>query len=487
MNFEFLKNLRGLGYLYENCSNAEKLAVAMPMQSVFTARKSAELLAKFIFLAAHNEQMESMSFVDILNDQAVRTFIDDRKVMNAFHFIRKTGNRAVHGDDQETAEDAIDVLEDLHYVAGETACMLGLIKDYPEFNSKIAAYPEAIYVDEKDIEEKARKMFLEYVEKYDAQKEREHYYQNNIDNLIEEFDSMGSGMLIVPGDVDLNEVIEFKHKPIHESSIKPIQAYFGFLGIRALKKIRGELYRELEDREINYSAELTIYGENGYTTSSLPEFIYGVMYDLPTAEGFKITSRYYGPSVAPWFEANSKERKSEFSQEVVEIGKQEDFTYSVFEFLYNHGEGWCGRYENGKWIDLKSRYTRDIVDKDFGEDWWCWNLDLDVEFDFEKYPEILEALQNCVRKRIPEDQVKYCEGSWEDGDTQILCSSISWCPRKLRVVQDFLDELNEILRPIIKECEGCCMGNWYICTAPFAIATWDWTEDGFKVLGTEVS
>ena len=103
MNFEFLKDLRGLNYVYENCSNAEKLAMTMPVQSVFTARKSAELLAKFIFLAAHNEQMETMNFVDILGDPAVRDFIDDRKVMNAFHYIRKSGNRAVQGDDQETA------------------------------------------------------------------------------------------------------------------------------------------------------------------------------------------------------------------------------------------------------------------------------------------------------------------------------------------------------------------------------------------------
>ena len=92
MNFEFLKDLRGLNYVYENCSNAEKLAMTMPVQSVFTARKSAELLAKFIFLAAHNEQMETMNFVDILGDPAVRDFIDDRKVMNAFSKNKNTTN-----------------------------------------------------------------------------------------------------------------------------------------------------------------------------------------------------------------------------------------------------------------------------------------------------------------------------------------------------------------------------------------------------------
>ena len=53
MNFDFLKVLRGLGYVYENCNNAQKLAMTMPVQSVFTARKSAELLAKFIYIAAN--------------------------------------------------------------------------------------------------------------------------------------------------------------------------------------------------------------------------------------------------------------------------------------------------------------------------------------------------------------------------------------------------------------------------------------------------
>ena len=484
MNFDFLKELRGLNYIYENCCNAEKLAITMPVQSVFTSRKSAELMAKFILLTAHNAQMESMSFVDILNDPTVRDFIHDRKVMNAFHNIRKSGNRAVHGDDEETVEEAIDVLSDLHYVTGETACMLGLIKSYPSFDSKIGSYPAANYVEEHDIEEKARKMFLEYVEKYDAQVEREKYYQSRVDDILNEFGSMASGILLVPGDVDLNEVLEFKSKPEHESTVKPIQAYYGFLGIRALKKLRGELYGELEDRDLEFFGELTILGENGYTTTDLVEFISGVMYDLPSSDGFKIVTRYYGPSVAPWFEVNSKERKQEFRDEIGEIGKTENFVYAVHEFLYNHGEGGTSKYENGKWIDLKKQYSSDILDKDFGKEWWCWNLDLVVEFDFEKYPEILEALHDCVRKRIPDDEVDYCEGAWEDGDVGILCSSISWQPRKLRAVQDFLDELNGILKPIMSECSGSGVDSkWYIKEAPFAVATWDWTEEGFKITG----
>ena len=97
MNFDFLKNSRELGYVYENCSNAEKLALTMPVQSIFTSRKSAELLAKLIYMAAHNRKMEELTFADILSDKTVRDFVRSRDIMDAFHFIRKIGNRAVHG------------------------------------------------------------------------------------------------------------------------------------------------------------------------------------------------------------------------------------------------------------------------------------------------------------------------------------------------------------------------------------------------------
>ena len=490
MNFDFLKGIQALKYIYENCSNAEKLAVTMPVQSVFTSRKSAEMLAKVIYLAAHNEHMESMTFVDILSDPVFRDFIHDRNIINEFHFIRKKGNQAVHGDEEETADDALDVLEALHFVVGKTSCILGLIKKYPSFDYNIDAYPEAKYIDEQEVERKAQEMFFEYVEKYNAQSERDNYYKEKTFNIEEEFKALCSPVRFIPGNADLNESIEFKNKPNDERTIKMIQSHFGALGVRALKELRGELDGVIEEREVDFSCELTIYGENGYTTSDLIEYVEGIMYDLPAADGFRIISNYYGPSIAPWFECNKVFRvkpsddKTEFQNIIEEVGLNEELTYMYHEFQYNHGEGWTEKYENGKWIDLEANYSSDILDIDFGQDWWCWNQDLYIEFDFEKHQDILEALHDVVRKRIPKDEIENCEGNWEDGENQILCPSISWTPRKLREVQDFLDELNTILKPIMNECEGSAEGNWYIKEYPFAVATWKWTDEGFKVVGT---
>lgn len=98
--------------------------------------------------------------------------------------------------------------------------------------------------------------------------------------------------------------------------------------------------------------------------------------------------------------------------------------------------------------------------------------------------DILAALRDAVRRYIPQDQVQDCECAWEDDNAGILCWSVFWEPAELRVVQDFLDELNEILKPIMNECDGICIGEWYIKEPPFAIATWDWTEGGFNITGT---
>lgn len=482
MNFEFLKDLRGFEGLYDNCSNAEKLARTMPVQSIFTSRKSAELLAKFIYMAACNQRMEEMTFADILSDWTFRDFIRDRAVMNAFHAIRKQGNQAVHDEDnEETAKDAIDVLHNLHYVAGESACMLGLIKKYPKFESKIDRYPNAVYVDEKQIEQKARQMFNEYVEQYNAQIERENYYNYRVEKITTDFTELCSPIKILPGMVDLAETIEFKEKPKQASTIKWIQEHFCFLGLQYIKYLQGA---QTDERGVTLKTELTIYGEDGYTTDDISDYMYGILYDLPNAiEGFGIKSVYYGPSVDPWF---NSEVKDEFHETVDSFGRTETFTYTVHEFLYSHGEGWCARYENGKWADLEKQYSPSILDKDFGEDWWCWNMDLSIDFDFEKHSDILESLRAAVRKHIPPEELSYCEDGWDDGEDGILVNSISWTPRKLRVVQDFLDEINTILKPIKSECDGYGLGNWYIKHPPFAIATWDWTNEGFKITGTEV-
>lgn len=128
-------------------------------------------------------------------------------------------------------------------------------------------------------------------------------------------------------------------------------------------------------------------------------------------------------------------------------------------------------------------YSDDLLDADFDEGWWSSDLGLYAEFDFEKHHDILMKLQDIVRSSIPEDEVKYCEEVWADGEFDLLCSGIQWYCSRMREVQDFLDKVNEVLLPIKDEVSAETKGPWE-AKDHFAAATWVWTDEGFKVIGT---
>lgn len=468
MNFEFMKGLGSLDKAFNSCANAEELALSKPDLSMISSRKSAEVLAKFVFLVAHTEDIGFRSFADVLSDPVVKRYLNSVAVLDAFHFIRKKGNAAVHTLEAESTDTAIAVLQRLHFVVGEVAKRMGLISSYPKFNAEVVRNDNA-QIDDVNVDALTQEMYNDYI-----------LSKNRVEQLMSEFTQLCAPFRINPGMVDLNECIEFKSKPQQESTITYIQEHFAYIAMQALKA----QYGMLENNDITYSAELAIYGEDGYVTTDPAAVVNGIMRDLTSADGFKITSLYYGPSIAPWVDDNVRE---EFSKTVEKMGQCEKFAYTVFEFLYNHGCGGGNRYENGQWITAKLPRSTDILDQDFGKDWWCWNLDLYVDFDYEKYPEILEELHQAVRKHIPEDQIEYCESAWDDKDFDILISSIIWYPRTLRVVQDFLDEVNAILKPIQSECVGSggdC--GWFQTGAPFAKADWVWTDQGFKIMGTSL-
>ena len=64
----------------------------------------------------------------------------------------------------------------------------------------------------------------------------------------------------------------------------------------------------------------------------------------------------------------------------------------------------------------------------------------------------------------------------------MLCTDIQWNCDSLREVQVFLDKLNAVLLPIKNELDAGGEGTWEV-KSKFAVATWTWTENGFKVVG----
>ncbi len=486
MNFEFLRNLRGLGYIYENCTNAEKLVSSMPVQSVFTSRKSAELLAKFIYMAAHNQEMENLSFADILADVTVRNFIHNRNIMDAFHYIRKSGNRAVHSDSQETSENAIAVLQDLHYVAGETACMLGLIKNYPDFESKIETYPAAVYSDEENIDQKAREMFSSYIEEFNAQLERDQYIE------MKDYDWW---QYSIEGNVEMHEYLEFKHRPKQLEIIEYLQCYLLTLLRLSIERSHEKAEKLELSYPVTFNAKLTI-GQKQYLSKNTESFVVALAEEFPKADGFTIDlvcngvlREFYNEE----FDEAGNGRLNMIRKDAVWTGtgmfdtlqaykRRNAFSYKLAVFYPDSGEFKYEKIMDGKEIDVLANCTPKILEKAVSQEWWSYNLDLYAEFDIEKYADKLNELHNIVRENIPQREVEYCEGTWADGESHILCSGIQWCTLDLNDVQCFLDKLNDVLLPIKDEVEAGGKGTWEI-KDEFAVAIWDWTDEGFKLKG----
>ncbi len=473
MNFEFMRKIDGLNKAYNSCKNAEDLALTKPDCSLFAARKSGETIAKYIYLIAHSKIAKGSSFADILDDEVFRKYLKDQRVLNAFYYVKNNGNTAVHTNKDFSSKEAVTVLRKLHFVVGEVAKKMRRIVKYPIFNPNLEVVPKATLdptlEDIEAADKMAKEMYKEYI-----------LSQDRANRFFEEFDELAAPQhcTFLPGTVELNETIEFDHKPKLKMTISRIQEHFGFLALKTQRYIAG-----LDtDIELHFFAEITLYGEQQYTASDLVGFVRGLR-NLPNADGFKISTSYYGPSVDPWFNSDVKD---EFSHQIEQFGEQDGFKYTAFEFLHNHGGGRCLKYENGKWFDPEKECSEDIINVKRASGWWTWSFILGVDFDFDKHADILEALRNVVRKYIPADEFVYSEKAWEEGEQEVLLADTQWNVPSLSVVKEFLDEINNTLTPIMGDCTCYPEGTWYITEAPFAIAAIEWTDKGLVIRGSEL-
>lgn len=130
MNFKFLQPFLKLRKLYEYCCEAEEFALTKPNISATSARKGMEFIVKMIYASLTGEY--GVSVFEMVTDERFVNYVNDQELINSIHFIRKMGNVAVHQGDLKS-DDALDVLDELHFLVGEFCILLGLIKDYPKF------------------------------------------------------------------------------------------------------------------------------------------------------------------------------------------------------------------------------------------------------------------------------------------------------------------------------------------------------------------
>ena len=150
MNFNYLNNKKGFEDLYNLCCDAENLVFDKPNLSAISSRKAIEYVVRFIYVAYLKTFTQDMILIDMINDSKFKDFINDDQLINSIHYIRKMGNIAAHENTLNT-NDAIRVLEELHFVISELCILFEVITDYDDFVKPTKA-PNAKKVEQKKIE-----------------------------------------------------------------------------------------------------------------------------------------------------------------------------------------------------------------------------------------------------------------------------------------------------------------------------------------------
>lgn len=136
MNFTFLEKQQDLSVLLTYCNECEHFAHSHADISITAARKAMEYMVKLLYATHISSDIRGLTLFDMLSDYDLGDYIGNRTLMDAIHQIRRKGNQAVH-EGNMTSQDAMIVLEKLHYVVGEISIKLKLIDSYSCFNPNI--------------------------------------------------------------------------------------------------------------------------------------------------------------------------------------------------------------------------------------------------------------------------------------------------------------------------------------------------------------
>ena len=265
-------------------------------------------------------------------------------------------------------------------------------------------------------------------------------------------------------DVELHEYLKFEKKPEQTELLEFVQDYLFMLANCS----------DEEPADTDFNGEIIIDGET-IRTEDKAAYVEAVN-KLSEADGFTIDISYIGYIDLSYYGLVMYSKLHEYMT-------KDSFEYKLSSFFPDHGEFLHCKISDGKEVDPYLSLSDDVLDHDFGEEWWSYSLNLATRFDFEKHYDLLTELQKIVRENIPASEVGRCEDFWEQGDLYGLCVEIQFNCMRLREVQDFLDKINEVLLPIKDELEASADGIW-VMPKHFGLAAWDWTEEGFKVRGT---
>lgn len=135
-NFDFLKDLPDFADLYRYCNQAEKYQKVEPEMAALQARRALEYTVRTIYMLKDWEIGNRTSLFELVDAEEFSSFIDDRKLMMALHYIRKAGNNAAHMGNISAGESFYTILN-LHTFVSAVLVKLGVVSDVPLFDRNL--------------------------------------------------------------------------------------------------------------------------------------------------------------------------------------------------------------------------------------------------------------------------------------------------------------------------------------------------------------
>lgn len=501
MNFDFMKKVKALEHLYKPCNNAEMLALSMPDVSIGQARKAAELLAEFVYLAAHMEMLDGLTFADILNDAKVKNYIHSRSILDGFHFIRKSGNRAVHTNIDFSRKEAVSVLQELHHISGEIAKQFGFIKSYPAFDKNIKQQLDAV-LEDVEISQETLTVFLNYLRDEMVKKTKEQQ------------------MHVLYPDVPASETRRIdEHIYIHERLIfdRPPQLLHTVAYVQRYIQYLLELQKEKDAENKNTNA---VYGVHDLSirldtrdrvfTNNDTEALMVAVERLPYEASFGLDIKYrayfqYDYGNPHRVEAYMHQTGSSTEGTVPMSDYFEDALWTGYGMLdkleslkrreplmrytalidFLDGPDDYGFYTitYGETIDLLRICSSDITVVNTYNDWDGDLISFHLDFDFEEHRDIVNQLHDLIMDFIvDEDELEELTDYWEDGDEGVLFNSTHIVVRSMEDMQSLLDKVNIIVAPIMNSLKWRTSG-YFTNFEEFGIAHITKGENGFRMIG----
>ncbi|HOO52441.1 MAG TPA: hypothetical protein PLK94_14285, partial [Alphaproteobacteria bacterium] len=370
--------------------------------------------------------------------------------------------------------------------------LLGLVDQYPQFDSSIGKYPDEQYEDADNINEKAMQMFLAYVEMYNASIEAEQYVESSWDNIFE---------YSIKGKAEFHEYIEFERKPKQAAVVTTLQEYL--LNLLQLSIHRSPEYEPDLDYPVILDIMLVIDGKEAIFSKDQDGLVNALKNDLPKANSFIIDCTCSGVfrEFYSRVDENGTEHLNLISKDpkwngagmldkMESFKRRESFIYKLAIYYPDSGEFEYKKIANGKDIDIQQDLSAEILCANI-RDWYNWDFSLFIKFDYQKYSGILSELRHYVKETLPANEFVYTESEWAsvpklynlDEDFFPLVFNAQWCVETLLEIERFLVGINNILTPILDIVELESYGHWEN-KDNFAYSTITCDKTGFHVVGT---